>query len=1045
VCLAAAAAAWWISTVGAAPPEPDPRFRSLAFRSIGPFRGGRVTAVAGVPGQREVYYMGSTGGGVWKTTDAGITWRNVSDGHFTSASIGAVAVAPSDLNVVYAGTGSACVRGNTSPGDGMYRSTDAGQTWKRIGLEDAGQIGRIRVHPSNPDVVYAAVLGHAFGPSEQRGVYRSRDGGATWDRVLYKSERAGAVDLAMDPVNPRILYAALWEAERLPWTFTGGGPHSGLWKSTDGGDTWTELKDGLPKGVKGRIGVTVSGANPSRVWAMVEAEDGGLFRSDDAGKTFRRVNSDRNFRQRAWYYSHVHADPRDASTVYILNVSLWRSEDAGATFQPIRAPHSDHHDLWIDPADSQRLINGNDGGANISHTGGRSWSTQGNQPTAEMYRVATDARFPFHVYGCQQDNTCVAVPSRTPGSGIDDTDWYVIGGCESGHVAVDPRNPLVTYSGCYGGSIGRYDHATRQEREVMAYPQLAVGQAPADLRYRFQWNAPILLSPHDPSVLYHTSQFVHRSTNEGQSWTVISPDLTRNDASKQKSSGGPLTQDNTGVEVHGTIFAFAESARERGVLWAGSDDGRVHVSRDNGRTWIDVTPKRLPEWGQVNSIDLSPHAPGRAFLAVTRYKMDDFRPWIFRTDDHGRTWDLLTDGKNGIPERHFTRVVREDPVRRGLLYAGTEFGLYLSFDDGRSWKQMQLGLPITPVTDLAVRDAELVAATQGRSFWVLDDLTPLRAWQDGLAGAKLHLFAPRETIRFSGGGSGSPTSGANPPNGVMIHYLLAEAPAETTELKMEILDGSGAVLRSWSNLKEERTAPNPFARFLPPGTIPPRKLAAEAGMNRFVWDMRLADAEMVDDAVVWGTGTGPRVPPGTYRVRLALGDQQITQDIVIRKNPTSSATQPDLDAQFDLARSLWKDLTETYRSLRRAREMRTQATDLARRIKEAGHGDTLEAAAKEVSEAARAIEGRLHQTKNEAAQDALNFPPQLDNQIIALLDIVGSGDARPTDGSLERHRELRADLDRIQSDLRALERGALARFNDAVKATGVAAVILPKE
>ena len=636
----------------------------LELRNIGPYRGGRVTAVAGVRADRNTFYMGSTGGGVWKTTDAGLGWSNVSDKELAAGSIGALAVAPSDANVIYAGTGSACPRGNVSPGVGVYRSTDAGDTWAHVGLADSGQIGRIRVHPRDPDVVYVAALGRIFGANEERGVFRSRDGGATWEKVLYVSDRAGAVDLAMDPANPRILYAAIWQVVRQPWTLESGGEDGGLWRSKDGGDSWEELTEGLPESNLGRIGVAVSGADSSRVWALVEAEDGGLYRSDNGGDRFRRVNTDRSFQQRAWYYTHVYADPQDRETVYVLNTGLFRSHDGGVEFEHIRVPHGDHHDLWIHPDDPKVLINGNDGGANVSWNGGDSWTGQANQPTAEMYRVTVDDRFPYWVYGCQQDNSCVAVPSRTGESGIDRHHWYVIGGCESGHIAVDPRDPNVIYSGCYGGQIERYDRATGVAREIMAWPQLAVGQAASDLRYRFQWNAPIRLSPHDPDVLYHASQFVHRSTDQGQSWQTISPDLSRNDADKQGSAGGEITWDNTGVEVYGTVFAFEESPHQPGLLWAGTDDGRVHLSRDNGESWSEITPRRMPEWGQVNMIELSAHGAGRAFLAVTRYRVDDFQPYVFRTDDFGASWTLLTNGDNGIPGDHFVRVVREDPAIR---------------------------------------------------------------------------------------------------------------------------------------------------------------------------------------------------------------------------------------------------------------------------------------------------------------------------------------------------------------------------------------------
>jgi len=1022
-------------------------FKAMVYRNIGPYRGGRVTAVTGVPGSRETFFMGSTGGGVWKTADAGLTWRSVADEAFRTASMGAIAVAPSDTNVVYAGTGSACIRGNVSSGDGVYRSTDAGETWHRVGLEDAGQIGRIHVDPADADLVYVAALGHAFGPSAQRGVFRSKDGGARWEKVLFVSEEAGAVDLAMTPSNPRILYAAFWRAQRKPWDFISGGEGGGLYKSKDGGDTWERLEEGLPGGITGRIGVSVSGADPDRVWALVEAEKGGLFRSDDGGRHFTLINTDRNLRQRAWYYTHVFADPKDRNTVYVLNTSVWRSDDGGKSFELVRAPHGDHHDLWIDPDDPRVMVNGNDGGANVTTNGGKTWSTQANQPTAEIYRVSVDDRFPYYVYGCQQDNSCVAIPSRTSSGGIGREDWYEIGGCESGHVAIDPRNPEVTYSGCYGGTIGRYDHATGQEREVMAYPQLAVGQAPRDLKYRFQWNAPILLSPHDPGTLYHASQYLLRTTDEGQTWEVISPDLTRNDPDKQGYSGGPITHDNTGVEVYGTIFALAESPIEKGLLWACSDDGLVHLSRDGGRTWNEVTPKGMPPWGQVNMIDASSREAGRALIAVTRYRLDDVRPYIFRTDDYGATWKLLTDGGNGIPDGHFTRVVREDPSRQGLLYAGTEGGMYVSFDDGRKWSSLQLDLPVTPVTDLAITRDDLVLATQGRGFWILDDLTPLREYDSRVASEPAHLFTPRATVRFGRGGGfgGATAAGRNPPSGVMIYYNLAKTPGEGEEVRLEILDEAGRTLRTLSSAVEEPHAPNPFARFMPPGAIAPRKLSAEEGLNRYVWDFRLPDAEMIEDAVIWGTGDGPKVPPGRYQARLTLGGTVQTRAFEITADPRLNATRGDLLAQHELAKKIWSALSESNRAVKRARDLRRQIEDLTRRLTDAGKGEGLDAAARAARERLTAIEEAVHQTKNEASQDALNFQPKLDNQLVALMGVVESADARPTAGSLERYNELRIQVDALLGDLRKAISTEVAAFNDLARARTPEPVIVPQE
>ena len=700
----------------------DPAFlEAMEYRMIGPYRGGRVTAVAGIPDQPYTFYMGATGGGVWKTEDAGTSWRNVSDGTFEAGSIGAVAVAQSDPNVVYVGTGSAAPRGNISSGVGLYKSTDAGVTWKGIGLDKAGQVGKIVIHPQNPDLVYVAALGNIFGPNPERGVFRSSDGGATWTHVLSVSDSTGAVDLAMDPNNPRILYAGMWRAERKPWTLIDGSTEGGVYKSTDSGDTWKRLEGGLPGGLVGKVGVAVSPANSDRVWviqATADEKKGGLYRSDDGGKSFSRINREHNLRQRAWYYTYVIADPQDENTVYVLNTGFYKSIDGGKTFESIRVPHGDNHGLWINPHNTDILINSNDGGANVSLNGGQTWSTQYNQPTAEFYRVAVDNQFPYRVYGAQQDNSTISVPSSSPGGITPTQHWYAVGGGESGHIAVDPRNSDIIYAGTYIGSITRLDREIGHQRNVTAYPQMHDGTAPRDIRYRFQWNAPIRLSPHDPDVLYHTSQFVHRSTDGGQSWETISPDLTTNNDAYHDIPGGPIQHDHTGVELYTTIFSFEESPHTAGELWAGSDDGRVHISRDHGASWDEITPRQMPLEGTVNTIELSKHAPGRALLAVYKYRENDARPYIFRTDDYGSSWDLLTDGENGIPGHHFVRVVREDPDRQGLLYAGTEFGLYVSFDDGAHWQALQRNLPVTPITDLAVHEKDLVVATQGRSFWV---------------------------------------------------------------------------------------------------------------------------------------------------------------------------------------------------------------------------------------------------------------------------------------------------------------------------------------
>jgi photosystem II stability/assembly factor-like uncharacterized protein len=819
----------------------DPqRWKALRWREVGPYRGGRSAAVTGVPSDRATYYFGATGGGVWKTSDAGRSWSNVSDGFF-GGSIGDVAVAASDPNVIYAGTGEATVRGNVSEGDGMWRSTDAGKTWKRAGLPDSRHITRIRVHPRNPDLVYAAVLGHLFGHNAERGVYRSSDGGGTWKRVLYVDDAVGAFDLAMDPTNPRVLYASTWRIRRTPYGLESGGSGSGLWKSTDGGDSWTDLSrnPGLPAGTLGVIGVSVSRTDPDNVYALVEAADGGLFRSRDGGKTWKLASSDHEARQRAWYYSRVTADPSDVDSVYVVNVLFLHSKDGGKTFSRIRVPHGDNHDLWIDPADPRRMIESNDGGANVSEDGGRTWTPQDNQPTAQIYRVSTDNHFPYRIYGAQQDNSALRIASRGEGPGIGRRDWEPTAGGESGYVLADPRNPEVVYGGSYGGLLERLNHTTGEVRDINPWPDNPMGAGAADLKYRFQWNFPIALSPHDPRVLYVGANVLFKSTDEGQSWTVISPDLTRNDKSKQGPSGGPITKDNTSVEYYDTIFTVAESPVAAGVLWVGSDDGLVHLSRDGGAHWQDVTPPALPAWAQINSIEASPADAGAAYFAATLYKADDYHPCLFKTSDYGRHWARI-DG--GIAPTHFTRVVRADPVRRGLLYAGTQGGAYVSFDDGARWQPLQLNLPRVPVTDLTVKEGDLVAATEGRGFWVLDDLAPLRelAADPGLAAAPVHLFTPRPAYRLAGADQPEkrPNEGKNPPLGVIVDYFLRDAPAPgQAPLEIEILDREGKLIRSFTAAKPGKPGapgagpqrqPEAGKPDLPAGETPPAALAAAA-------------------------------------------------------------------------------------------------------------------------------------------------------------------------------------------------------------------------
>lgn len=1035
-----------------AQPEPtiDEAFlEAMEYRSIGPYRGGRVTAVAGVNDSLHTFYMGSTGGGVWRTDDAGQNWRNLTDGQIDTGSIGSIAVAPSDPNVIYVGTGSACPRGNVSAGVGMYRSTDAGKTWKHIGLPEAGQIGRVRVHPQNPDIVFAAVLGHIFGPNEDRGVYRSKDGGESWEKVLYISEKTGAVDLSMDASNPRILYAAMWRAERKPFSMLSGDPvEGGVYKTTDGGDTWDELTEGLPKGPTGRIGVSVSPANPDRVFALIEAEgpEAGLYRSDDAGESFQHINKDRNYVQRAWYYTHVFADPVDPNTVYINNVMMNRSVDGGKTFTTIRVPHGDTHDLWIHPKDNQTMVYGDDGGAAVSFNAGATWSLQSNQATAEFYRVTTDHRFPYWVYGAQQDNTTVRILNRTNGFGISNKNWHQVGGCESGHIAIDPRDPdaNIVYAGCYGGSITRYDHRSGQVREITTAPQLALGRAAEDLDYRFQWNAPIRISKHDPRVLYHTSNYVHRSTDEGQTWRIVSPDLTLANAEMLQAAGGPITKDQTGVEVYATIFVFEESPSNAGELWAGTDDGRVQITRDDGATWTEITPPGIPEFGTVNSIDISTHQAGRATISVYNYRFDDFTPYIFQTNDYGSSWERIADGTRGIPERHFVRAVREDPDRRGLLYAGTEYGLYVSFNDGDSWQSLQLNLPVTPVTDLQIRDQDLVLSTQGRSFWILDDLTPLHQLTDDVTQASQHLLKPRDAYRIRGGGFDIPSGpqGKNPPGGAVIYYTLAEELPEDQEMTLEILDATGDLVRTFSSKTPEKRAPNLFAEFFGFGGaagMPPVK----KGLNRWVWDLGYPDGRPAPNTSMWGAISGPPAPPGNYQVRMTIGDWTATETFAVKKDPRVDATEADLQEQFRLAIEVRDLFSESHEALIKIRSVRDQVEDLVERLGAAEQAEGLDETKAALTDALTAVEKKIYQTQNQAMQDPLNFQPMLDNRIANLYGILLTAEAKPTAASHAHYEDLKAELAGYQGELDAALANELVAFQDAVAAKGAPPVIVP--
>jgi photosystem II stability/assembly factor-like uncharacterized protein/uncharacterized protein (DUF2164 family) len=1019
--------------------------KGLRWREIGPYRGGRATAVAGVASQPNVFYFGACGGGVWKTTDGGINWFPVSDNFFKTGSVGAIGIAESDPNVIYVGMGEVPIRGNVSHGDGVYKSTDAGKTWKHAGLADTRQIGRVRVHPKNPDVVYVAALGHVFGPNEERGVFRSTDGGKTWQKVLARGDKAGAIDLILDPNNPRVVYAGMWEVYRKPWRLESGGPGSGIFKSTDGGDTWSEMtrNPGLPKGVIGKVGITVSPANSERLWAIVEAEDGGVFRSDNGGQTWTKTNEQRNLRQRAWYYSRIYADPQNADTVYVLNTGFYKSNDGGRTYTTIGVPHGDNHDLWIAPNDPQRMINSNDGGANVSYNGGRSWTEQ-DQPTAQFYRVALDQDFPYNIYGAQQDNSTVRIPSRTVDFGIDATHWYEVGGGESGWIAPYPKDSRIVFAGSYGGLLTRHDRRTGQERNVSPWPENPMGAGAADLKYRFQWNFPIVFSPHDAETIYAGANVLFRSTNQGQSWQPVSPDLTRNDKSKQGSSGGPITKDNTSIEYFCTIFTVMESAVQKGVIWAGSDDGLVHVTRDGSR-WENVTPRSdmMPEWIQINSIDASPHDAATAYVAATMYKLDDFKPYLYKTSDYGKTWKKIT---SGIPDGAFTRVIREDPNKKGLLYAGTETGMYVSFDDGENWQPLQLNLPIVPITDLAVhkRERDLVAATQGRSFWVIDDLTVLHQLADA-ARADAYLFKPEEAYRMPGGGGfggGGGSTGQNPPSGAVVYYYLKSKPQN--EVKIELLDSAGKLIREFRSRPADTQSEQPAAGGGPFGGGQPR-ITADAGLNRFVCDMRHKDAETFPGMILWaGMTRGPIAVPGAYQVRLTVDGRTQTQSFEWKKDPRIETTQADFQKQFDLLIKIRDKLTETHEAIIRIRDARRQVDDISARVKDQPEGKAIGDAAKALRGKMTAVEEELYQTKNQSSQDPLNYPIRLNNKLAALAGIVASADAAPTDQSYAVYEELTRKINAQLGKLEEIWKSDLPAFNKLVRDQNVPPVIVRK-
>ncbi|RCS26495.1 glycosyl hydrolase [Polaribacter sp. WD7] len=1000
----------------------DKYFSAVKWRNIGPFRGGRSATVTGVTKKANLFYMGTTGGGVWKTIDAGNTWQNISDGFF-GGSVGAVAVSESDNNVIYVGMGEKTVRGNVSSGDGIWKSNNAGKTWQHIGLKNSRHIPRVRIHPKNADIVFAGVLGDLYKPTQERGVYKSIDGGKNWKRVLFSNENAGVVDLIIDPNNPRILYATTWNVRRTPYSLSSGGTGSALWKSTDEGETWTNISKnkGLPDGIWGISGVTVSPLNSDIVWALIENKKGGIYKSLDAGKTWKLINSERKLRQRAWYYTRLYADTQDENILYVLNVRYHKSTDGGKTYKTYNAPHGDHHDLWIAPNDNQRMIIGDDGGAQISFDAGENWSTFLNQPTSQFYRVTTDNHFPYRILAAQQDNSTIRIAHRNSGSFITESDWESTAGGESAHIAVDPLNNDIVYGGSYGGLLTRKNHKTNETRAVNVWPDDPMGHGAEDFKYRFQWNFPVFFSPNNKKRLYAASNHLHVTENEGQSWKVISPDLTRNDPKTLGPSGGPITKDNTGVEYYGTIFAATESSYEPGVIWTGSDDGLVHISKNNGESWANVTPKKMPDWMMINCIEVDPFIKGGAYIVGTKYKTGDYQPYLYKTENYGKSWKRIT---NGIGNEDFTRALRADPKRKGLLYAGTEKGMYISFDDGKNWQKFQQNLPIVPITDLAIKNDNLIAATQGRSLWIIDDLTPLHQINSSIVNQDIVLYKPKDAYNINGGnGRTSKTMGTNHPGGVAINYYVKEKTEKDT-IALSIYDANTNLIQVYSS------SPNKEKK--------EEKLTVKDGNNIFYWNMVYPGAEKIKGMILWWASlNGPVALPGKYTVELSVNGKKLREEFSILKNPMSETTLADTKAQFDFITSINTKMSEIHKALKNVTKVRDQVNLLKKSIKDTekhkGVLDYAESLVKDIT----SIEETLYQTKSKSNQDPLNFPIRLNNKLAHLNSLTRIGNYAPTQQAIDFKNEITAIIDVELAKLYSIFNNAVKELNQKVKESDI--------
>ncbi len=1013
-------------------------FEGMKWRLIGPFRGGRSLTAVGVSSLPNTYYFGAVSGGVWKTNDGGVSWDPIFDKQ-NIASIGSIAVADSDPNVIYVGTGEACIRGDISYGDGVYKSVDAGKTWTNIGLKDSRHIASVIVHPEHPEVAFVAALGHVYGPNEERGIFRTRDGGKTWEKVLYINDRTGGIEVVFDPQNPHVLFAAMWEGYRTPWSLNSGGDKSGLYRSGDDGTTWKRIEgNGFPEGPLGRIGVSVAGGDSNVVYALIEAKKGGLYRSDDGGEKWSLINDDHRFRQRAWYFTHVWADPKNPNTVYTANTGLYRSIDGGKSFDRLTAPHGDHHGLWIDPNNPNRMINANDGGATITVDSGKNWSTQNNQPTAQFYHVTADNDFPYRVYGAQQDNSTVGILTRSDRGFIDRADWDSVGGGESGYIAVDPRDSNVIYAGAYFGGITRFDGRTNQSRGIMQWPDDPDGHNAGEQKYRYTWTMPIVLSPHDPNVLYNAAQFVFRSSDGGHSWQSISPDLTRNDKSKQIDSGGPLTKDQASIEFYDVIFTVAESPKQKGLIWAGTDDGLIQLTRDDGKSWSNVTPKAMPEWALVSLIEASWHDAGTAYAAVDARKLDNPKPYIFKTVDFGKTWTPISAG---IPDGAYVHAIREDPMQKGLLFAGTELGIYVSFDDGGHWQSLQLKtLPVVPVHDMVIHDNDLTIATHGRAFWILDDVSPLRQANASIVSADTHFFSPAMAIRTRMGHANRRRNAVaeNPPGGAILYYYLKDE--ANSPIKLEILDSTGKVIRSYTSeekKKDEKLASEDDEKDEAADHIP-----AKAGLNIFSWDLRYQEPVKVPKAVYdEGEPAGPLVLPGKYQARLTVAGKSSTQSVDVVMDPRVKTSVADQQKQFDLMLKLRDRQEEMNKAILGIRDLRTQLQSVEKRLAPGGNKNLIEQSQvlrKKISD----IENVLINPEAKASEDELNYPTKLNSKFGFLTAAVDSADAAPTEGEIGVFDSLNPQLEAQLVIWREVTTKEIAAFNDALRSANIPLISL---